>query len=123
MKVKIKTGNIELKAELNDSGTAKSIYGKLPIRGKVQRWGDEIYFEIPLHIELEEGVATEVVDKGALGFWPQGDCFCIFFGKTPASEGDEIRAASKVNIFGKVIKNSVRFKDSKDGDNIVIDKV
>jgi len=123
MKIKIKTGNVELDAELNDSETAKKIYEKLPMQGKVQRWGDEIYFEIPLHVDLDEKIAKEVLELGDLGFWPDGDCFCIFFGKTPASEGDEIRAASKVNVFGKVLKGVTLLKGSKDRANILIDKV
>tara|TARA_Y100000310_G_C19964257_1_gene482564 strand:+ start:61 stop:432 length:372 start_codon:yes stop_codon:yes gene_type:complete len=123
MKIKIKIGNVELNAELNDSETAKKIYEKLPIKGKVQRWGNEIYFEIPLHVDLDEEIANEVVELGDLGFWPEGDCFCIFFGKTPASEENEIRAASKVNVFGKVVKGATLLKASKDGANILIDKV
>ena len=121
MRIKIKLKNIELEGELNDSETAKRIYSKLPIKGSVNRWGDEVYFEIPLHVELSED-AKEVVDKGALGFWPSGDCFCIFFGKTPASQGDEIRAASAVNIFGKVVGNAGVLKNTKDGDEILIEK-
>jgi hypothetical protein len=122
MKIKIKTGDVELNAELNDSETAKKIYEKLPIKGKVQRWGNEIYFEIPLYVDLDEEIANEVVELGDLGFWPEGDCFCIFFGKTPASEENEIRAASKVNVFGKVVKGATLLKASKDGANILIDK-
>lgn len=122
MKIKIKTGDIELEAELNNSETAKRISDKLPIRGVIRRWGDEIYFEIPLHVELEEG-SMEVVDKGELGFWPEGDCFCIFFGKTPASKGGEIRAASKVNVFGKIAGDATVLRDTKDGEEILVEKL
>ena len=68
---------MDLKAELNSSETAKGIYNKLPIKGKINRWGDEIYFEVPVHLDLDEDFAKEVVGKGDLGFWPEGDCFCI----------------------------------------------
>lgn len=122
MKIKITSGDIGLEAELNDSQTAKRIHEKLPIKGAVQRWGEEIYFEIPLHVELEEGFAKEVVEMGDLGFWPSGDCFCIFFGKTPASRGEEIRPASKVNVFGKVIGEATVLTETKDGDEILIEK-
>jgi len=122
MRIKIKTGDIELEAELYDNKTSDKIYEILPIKGKVQTWGDEIYFEIPLHVDLEDS-AKEVVDKGELGFWPEGDCFCIFFGKTPASKGEEIRAASKVNVFGKVIEDAAVLRQTKDGDEILIEKI
>ncbi|MBU1004262.1 MAG: hypothetical protein KKC54_04175 [Nanoarchaeota archaeon] len=100
MRINIKVNGLKFNAELNESETAKIICSKLPIVGSVSRWGDEIYFEIPVHIELEEKFAKEIVSLGDLGFWPSGDCFCIFFGKTPASQGDEIRPVSAVNVSG-----------------------
>lgn len=122
MRVKIKARGIELQAELNSSETAKKIYSNLPIKGIVNRWGDEVYFEIPFHVGIEKGFAKEVVEKGDLGFWPSGDCFCIFFGKTPASKGDEIRPASAVNVFGKVRGDSAVLRKTLDGDGILVEK-
>ena len=48
----------------------------------------------------EDGVET--VELGDLAYWPPGKAFCIFYGKTPASQGDEIRPASAVNPIGTV---------------------
>ena len=59
---------------------------------------------IPVEAGVETG-AREVVQAGEIGFWPPGSAFCIFFGCTPASEGDEIRAASAVNIVGRIEGN------------------
>ena len=95
--IRVESNSFE--AELNDSMTGKAIYGALPIRAKAQRWGGEIYFSIPVSCELEEN-SREVLEEGELGYWPPGQAFCIFFGPTPASGGDEIRAASAVNIVG-----------------------
>ena len=100
-KIKIKTGNVEVEAELNDSPTAKSIVDALPIEGKANRWGGEIYFSIPITAKLESD-SREVLESGELGYWPPGNAFCVFFGTTPASQGNEIRAASPVNIIGKL---------------------
>ncbi len=121
MKITIKSGNISAEAELYNNKTAKSVYEILPIEANAQTWGDEVYFEIPTHVDLDES-AKEVVELGELGFWPEGDCFCIFFGKTPVSRGNEIRPASKVNVFGKVIGDPKIFKKVKDGDTIIIQK-
>lgn len=121
MKIKIKTQKTELEAELYDNNTAKRIAEILPIKGIVKTWGDEIYFEIPLNIELDDS-AKAVVEKGELGYWPEGNSFCIFFGKTPASKGDEIRPASEVNVFGKIIVNLEILKTVKDGENIAVEK-
>ena len=64
----------------------------------------------------------ERVEKGELGFWPEGDAFCIFFGPTPASTGDEIRPASAVNVFGKVIGDAAIFKQVPPGTKIIIER-
>lgn len=121
MKIKIVSGNVEAIAELKDTETAKAIFDKLPIKGNANTWGEEIYFEIPVSLGAEND-AKEIVDKGDIAYWPQGKCLCIFFGKTPASEGDEPKAASKVNVFGKVENYNV-FKQIKDGDEVLIQRI
>jgi hypothetical protein len=88
-------------AELNDSETSQKIIEALPIHGEAQVWGGEIYFPINVSAELESD-ATEVLEEGQLAYWPPGKAFCIFFGPTPASQGDEIKAASAVNVVGKI---------------------
>jgi len=121
MKIKITSGNVKSTAELKDTGTSRAIYDKLPMQGNANTWGHEIYFEIPVSLGVEDD-AREIVEKGDIAYWPQGKCFCIFFGKTPASQDDEPRAASKVNVFGKIIGDYNVFKKVSDGDKIIIDK-
>ena len=99
--IKITAGDVEVEAQLNDSATAKLIAEALPIKATANRWGEEIYFSIGVEAELEKD-SREVVEAGELGYWPSGSAFCMFFGLTPASQGDEIRAASAVNIIGKM---------------------
>ena len=100
--VVIKTGGLEVRAQLNDTETADAIAQALPIQSKISRWGGEIYFTIPVNVGPEKG-CREVLEAGELGYWPTGSAFCIFFGPTPASDGEEIRAASDVNIVGKLL--------------------
>jgi hypothetical protein len=107
-KIHIKVGAIEAEAELNDTKTAQAILETLPIKSRINLWGDEIYFSIPLRLKLEAG--QELVNIGDLGYWPDGNAFCIFFGPTPASRVDEIRPASPVTVFGKVIGDATVFK-------------
>ena len=99
-KIRIKAGGVLVTAELSETRTAQAIWEALPIRGYANRWGDEIYFSIP--VSLEEENAKELVGMGDLGYWPPGTALCIFFGPTPMSKGAEIRAASSVNVFGKI---------------------
>ena len=120
-KIRILISNLKVEAELNDSKTAQLIWEALPIEGKANLWGEEIYFSIPVKTSQEKG-ARDVVSSGELGYWPPGTAFCIFFGPTPASRGDEIRAASPVNIIGKVLSDPKVFLKAKDGAKIILEK-
>jgi len=120
-KIRILTGELKLEAELNDSKTAQLIWDALPIEGENNLWGNEIYFSIPVKTESESG-AREVVSLGELGYWPPGNAFCIFFGRTPASRGDEIRAASAVNIIGKILGDPKVLRKAKNGAKIILEQ-
>lgn len=120
-RIRISSGDVSATAVLNDSQTASAVWDALPIEARALTWGDEIYFGIPVHLEEED--AREVVDLGDLGYWPPGRGFCIFFGPTPASRGNEIRPASPVNVFGKIEGDAALFKRVPSGATIVIEKV
>lgn len=104
----IKAGEVEAEAELNESATAKAIWQALPIEEPANTWGEEIYFRIPVAQDLEPD-ALELVQLGDLGYWPQGQAFCIFFGATPISGPGEIRPASAVNIIGRLLDDPKKF--------------
>jgi len=99
--IKINIGGVEAYAELNDSETAKAVWEALPFESQGSTWGDEIYFSIPVKAKAEN--AKSVVEAGDIAYWPPGSAMCIFWGPTPASHGNEIRPASPVNVFGKLI--------------------
>ena len=119
-RILIKTGDVTTQGVLNDTSTANAVWEALPVTGKANTWGGEIYFAIPVKEELEP-TARETVEKGDLGYWPPGRAFCIFFGPTPASTGTEIRPASAVNIIGHIEGDPAIFKKVKDGARIHID--
>jgi len=120
MKIVIEIAGSEFPAELNDSSTAGFIADALPIEAQTSTWGEEIYFTIPVKAEEEDPV--EVVEKGALAFWPVGSAFCIFFGPTPMSRGDEIRPYSPVNVVGKLACDPAPLKKIGDGEPVTIRK-
>lgn len=117
-RIKITAGDVSAEATLNDSKTAAAIADNLPIEATAQTWGDEIYFSIGITIEPEDPKAT--VDLGDLGYWPPGTAFCIFFGPTPMSSGDEIRPASPVNVLGKIDGDPKVFKSVRAGAKVTI---
>ena len=118
-RIRITAGPVTVNAVLNDSKTAQAVAGALPLTASANTWGDEIYFGIPVNTDLEDG--QEVVEMGELGYWPPGHAFCIFFGRTPASRGDEIRPASAVDVIGKVEGDATVFKQVRSGASVVIE--
>jgi hypothetical protein len=120
-KIKIRAGNVEAEAVLNDSLTAKNIWEALPLEAKANTWGDEIYFAIPVKAPLEK-TAQELVEVGDLGYWPSGNAFCIFFGPTPVSRGNEVRPASAVNVIGRVSGDAKVFKKVPSGAKVRLEQ-
>jgi len=118
--IQIKAGKIIVTAELHNTMTAEAIWEALPIEGEANRWGDEIYFSIPLGLEEEN--AQKLVEMGDLGYWPPGTALCIFFGPTPASTGDEIRPASPVNVFGRIKGNASMLRKVASGAKVTIER-
>ena len=119
--IRITAGQVSAVAELNDSKTATAIWEALPIEAKAETWGDEIYFGIPVRAEADR--AKEVVALGDLGYWPPGKAFCIFFGRTPVSQGDEIRPASAVTVVGRITGDPRAFKTVRAGTGVTIEAV
>jgi len=115
-------GSVEVELLDKNPRTLEAILKALPIESRAMRWGDEVYFETPVEVGLEN--SQEVVEVGDVAYWPPGKSVCIFFGPTPASRRpDEIRPASPVNVFGKVIGDPRIFSRVKDGDRIRVEKV
>ena len=99
-KIIITAGDLLVNATLNETATADLVWDALPITGSGTIWGDEIYFRTDIVVGAENG--QEIVDMGALAYWPPGQALCLFFGPTPMSVGEEIRPASAVNVIGKI---------------------
>lgn len=118
-KIIISVENLNIPAHLNDTTTARQILKSLPLDGTVNVWGEEIYFEIPLNIELEADARADV-EVGDLGYWPSGPAFCIFFGPTPVSIDEKPRAYSPVNIFGHLLGDASQLKIISNGSKIQI---
>jgi len=109
---------VEVSAELNDTDTAEAVWNALPFSASGNTWGDEIYFRIPVAAEPKD--LQEVVDFGDLAYWPPGNAFCIFFGPTPASRGDEIRPASAVAVIGRITGDAAQLRQVSAGTVVTI---
>jgi hypothetical protein len=118
-RITISAGQVSLPAELNDSPTALQVWDALPVEGRANIWGDEIYFEIPVVAEQESDARADV-EVGELGYWPVGHAFCIFFGPTPVSTDERPRAYSPVNILGRVLGDATAFRAVRNGEKVRI---
>ena len=120
-RIKITAGSVTQTATLNNSACASKIYEALPLEARASTWGDEIYFGIPVKCGPED--PRETVGLGDLGYWLQGSCFCIFFGPTPMSRGNEIRPASEVEVFGRLDGDPKEFKKVGSGERVVVERL
>lgn len=120
-RVRITAGAVAATAVLGDSTTAEVFWSALPISGRGNRWGDEIYFGIP--VDLPEEAPKALVGLGDIAFWAPGSALCIFFGPTPVSGPGEIRAASPVTVFGSLEGDPGVFRRVPDGARVVIDRL
>lgn len=109
--------------ELKERAISEKLRHILPFRSRVNRWGKEIYFPLPFKGEMEDPV--EVVKPGDVAYWAPGSALCIFWGPTPASRGEEIRPASEVSVFARVIEGMDILHDESvgDGDMVLLEKL
>ena len=102
VKIILSLDGVELTGELNDSEAGKALAGRLPLQLNLNRWGEEFYGDVGAPLGRPAGDTKEVMEVGELAFWGPGNAFCLFFGPTPASRGDEPRAASAAYPVGRV---------------------
>ena len=121
-KIIISTENLRMEAILAEGSSADIFWNTLPITGRANTWGDEIYFNVNLQMPLDDD-ASDIVESGDIAFWPPGSAFCIFFGRTPASLGDEVRAASAVNVLGKIDGDERDFRSVPSGEEIRLEQL
>jgi uncharacterized protein len=119
--MRITAGGVSRTATLLPNATARAIWNALPLEGRANLWGDELYFSIP--VDMAEDQAQEVVKVGDLAYWPPGNAVCVFWGPTPASHADEPRAASPVNVFGHIATGAAAFAKLKTGTAVKLERL
>ncbi len=112
----------EILISLKDTPCAQALYGSTPFEARVNLWGEEIYFTTPVVFALDE-TAKELVERGEVGYWPEGKALCLFFGPTPISDPGEIRPASPVNIVGQIISPLDGLHKISEGTKVRVEKI
>jgi len=100
--------------------TAEALLRALPFESQAMKWGDEVYFSTP--VEMGEEEADEVVEVGAVAYWPPGRALCLFYGPTPISGPGEIRPASPVNVIGRVVEGLSVLKEVREGERVRVEE-
>jgi hypothetical protein len=118
-KALIKSGHYNIEIDFLDTHTAKVIYSELPIISKVNLWGHEVYFHTDLKIKIEKE-ARQIVEKGEIAYWSQGDAIAIGYGPTPISINQEIRLVSDCNIWAKTEYDLEQLNSLKEQQEIII---
>jgi hypothetical protein len=121
-RIRFDFGRLALEAELLDTPTAKAVAAALPLTSSALTWGEEVYFEVPVRVEREAG-ARAVVTPGEIAYWPEGPAIAIGFGRTPISQGNETRLASRCNVFARALADVRQLAEVKAGSTVVVSLV
>ncbi|MDX1605092.1 MAG: cyclophilin-like fold protein [Candidatus Competibacterales bacterium] len=121
-RIKISWPQGQATAELRDTPSARALVEHLPVEGTASTWGDEVYFRVPFTVEREAD-AAEVVDKGAVCYWLDGQSLALPFGPTPVSRGDECRLISEANVLGRIEGDAEVLRSVRGGDQITVEAI
>ena len=121
-KLQMVIGTVTLTAELFDTPTADALYEAAPFTATALTWGEEVYFQTPVSVAREKD-ARDVMNRGELAFWTDGDAIAIGYGRTPVSRNGEIRLASAANVFGRALEDVRALKSVAAGAAIAVKRI
>lgn len=118
-RMKIAVGPVTLTVALLDTPTAQAIWDAAPFSGRANLWGEEVYFSTPVSVARETN-ARDVMKKGEIAFWTDGDAIALVWGRTPVSRGSEMRLASPCNVWATTTDDMSALKAVRSGATIEV---
>jgi hypothetical protein len=118
----IRTRNLEVKADLDDSDISNWIWLNSPHRLDINMLGSMIYCELPLDAEMPKEGRTTEMEVGDIAYWPGPGAFCIFFGPTPLSgeDGKPVAPYPVIKI-GRIIGDCSGLEDAGDRQRLTLE--
>ncbi|HDD66871.1 MAG TPA: hypothetical protein ENG52_04530 [Nitrososphaeria archaeon] len=113
------SGGVTVVCRLIDDLELEKLVEKSPFSSEAERWGDEVYFELPVKLRLR-GEKT-LMEVGEVAYWPEGNSLCLFFGPTPVSKDDRPVAYSDVKPLGRVVEGLESLKEVRDGEGVRVE--
>lgn len=123
-RIRIVAGKVALEAVLrDDTPSVAALLDALPFESRANTWGEEVYFEAPLSLDLEPD-ARQTVEPGTVCFWTEGSSIALPFGRTPMSGADgKPKLAARCNLLGQLIGDARALATVKSGDRIRVEAV
>ncbi len=119
-RLRITCGSVSLEVETLDTPTAAAVLAAVPFTADAILWGEEVYFAAPVSV-AREADARAVVEAGEIAFWVEGNSIAIGFGRTPISQGNEIRLAAPTNIWARALGDVRDLAAVGDGDPVTVE--
>lgn len=112
----------ELGIDLN-SGISNELLNDVPLQGKGNNLGGEVYFNIPNDILFNRS-EREVFEPGDVVYWRSQEidkfAIAILYGNTKYGDGTKPRTSSPCIKFAKIVSNFSDLKDFVTGRDIKI---
>jgi hypothetical protein len=121
-RIRIVAGRVALEAVLReDTPGVAALLEALPFESRASTWGEEVYFEAPLSLDLEPD-ARQVVEPGTVCFWTEGSSIALPFGRTPISGADgKPKLAARCNLLGQLIGDARALAQVRSGDRVRVE--
>lgn len=121
-RIRIVAGKVALEAVLrDDTPSVAKLLEALPFESRANTWGEEVYFEAPLSLDLEPD-ARQIVEPGTVCFWTEGSSIALPYGRTPISGADgKPKLAARCNLLGQLIGDARALAQVRSGDRIRVE--
>ena len=119
-RLRVRAGRAELEIALDDTPTVAALLEALPFESSALTWGEEVYFDAPISVELEPH-ARQIVEPGTVCFWVEGSALALPFGPTPISTDGRPKLASRCNVLGRVLGDARVLAKVRAGDKVSVE--